>query len=125
MPGKYLGNERGLWKVFLLPIQVGFDFSYGLHSNIPVCCALYYARQLLLPQHEASCVYGFRRDAGYLECPSCRQGNKRPNKLHRCDMGTPSCLAYETFHVAWLRLLCKISLPLFHRAYSYYVYHDL
>lgn len=49
------------------------DIAYGLHSNIPMCCILFFVDEwdYTWPSHHAKKVAGARTPWGYVPCPAC------------------------------------------------------
>ena len=84
--------------------QAHFDWDYGLHSNIPPCCVLFFIDRSRLGHAHLNAMMkqvglwyknGFAKPH-YVPCPTCavqmQQGVREPNELHRCHPLRTGCL---------------------------------
>jgi hypothetical protein len=85
-----------------------YDLTFGVHSNIPLCCAVYYVTKWRDASHlhrmrMLNCFDGW----DYIPCPSCFR-SKRSRPLHLCGPNCRDFLAH-TLCMSQKRvdLLCK------------------
>ena len=91
--GEITSGLTRLSSLFGLDTFQRVEFLFGVHSNIPLCCSIYFALSV------RSYCDGDKIDkdlrptklvgVNYSQCPKCdrllRKGQIQPNKIHDCD----------------------------------------
>jgi len=66
-----------------------YHISYGLHSNIPKCCIIYWLTEFDV-YHNELLRRKYKMDCGYIPCIECIK-KQRSNKIVHCEFHRKSC----------------------------------
>ena len=80
-------------------IPTNFHYHFGIHSNVPHCCAKWYQEKVEEGYTDIAATFRPEYidnfwDVSYVPCDECdvkiKEGLYLPSKIHYCDKNNPS-----------------------------------